>query len=715
MKKIILTLLSITIIGNYYLSADEGMWIPLLLEKYTIADMQKKGFKLTAEDIYSINKASLKDAIVIFGRGCTGELVSDEGLLLTNHHCGFDQIQKHSTIEKDYLANGFWAMNKQEELPNPGLTVQFLVRIEDVTAATLKGVDKNINQTERYKLIRENTRALETKAVEGTHYKASIRPFFYGNEYYLFVYEEFKDIRLVGAPPSSIGKFGGDTDNWMWPRHTGDFSVFRIYADKNNNPADYSTENVPYKPKKSLKVSLKGVNENDFTWVLGYPGTTQEYLTSHAIKLISEVRNPHKIMLRDKRLEIMNAYMENNDTIRLKYASKNYGISNAWKKWEGEINGLNKLDAINRKIRIEEEFQKWAQNKEEYNGLLSQFSNMYSKLEPYAVAFDYWREAINGVEIIDFASDFEKLVKLSETQIDSAELINEITKLQNISSAFYKDYESRIDNKIFKALLPLYFKNVNREFYPSLDSIIQNEFSGDYNQYIDKLLKETVFNKPEKLNELLSNYSIERIVEIKNDPIFLFYQSFLDAYTNKISGSYFSFMENSDSLYHIYINGIREMQPEKIFYPDANFTMRVAYGKVKGYYPIDGVKYLHYTTLNGVIEKDNPAIYDYDVPEKLKDLYNKKDYGMYEKDGSVPVCFIATNHTTGGNSGSPVLDAYGNLIGLNFDRAWEGIASDMMYDPDFSRNVTLDIRYVLFIIDKYAGAKHLVDEMVIVK
>ncbi len=713
MKKLLLYVIC-SLISVSQLFADEGMWIPLLLKNHTIADMQKNGFKLTADDIYNINQASTKDAIVIFGRGCTGELVSDQGLLLTNHHCGYGQIQRHSSIEKDYLTNGFWAMSKAEELPNPGLSVTFLVRIEDVTKQALEGVSSSMSQTEKYKKIADNNREIESKAIAGTNHTASVRSFYYGNEYYMFVYEEFKDVRLVGAPPSSIGKFGGDTDNWMWPRHTGDFSVFRIYANKENQPADYSPDNVPYKPKKFLNVSMKGVNEGDFTWVIGYPGGTEQYLTSDAIKLVSEVRNPHKIKLRDKRLEVMNAYANVNDTIRIKYASKNAGVSNSWKRWIGEINGLKRLDAVNKKIAFENEFTNWAANKPNYNGLLKEFNKNYTDIESYALAYDYWREAVYGIEVIAYASGFEKLIEISKGT-DSSLALAESTRLLKVSSNFFKDYDLRVDKDIFKALLPMYFAGVNEEFYPSIYSKIQSKYNGDFDKYVEQVFEETIFNKPEKLEKLLSNYSANRVGELKNDPIYVLYNSFLDVYKDKVSEKYFAISAKNDSLYNIYMNALREMQPQKKFYPDANFTMRVAYGKVKGYYPKDGVKYLHYTTLDGVIEKDNPAIYDYDIPNRLREIYKQKDYGVYAKDGSVPLCFIATNHTTGGNSGSPVLDAYGNLIGLNFDRAWEGIASDMMYDPDFSRNVTLDIRYVLFIIDKYAGAKHLVDEMVIVK
>ncbi len=692
--------------------ADEGMWIPLLIEKFNIEDMQEKGFKLSAEDIYSINQACIKDAIVIFGRGCTGDLVSDQGLLLTNHHCGYGAIQKHSSIEHDYLTDGFWAMNKTQELPNPDLTVKFLNRIEDVTDKVLGNVAKNLSEKERDAIIVANIEKIKTEAIGETQLIASVKPFYYGNQYYLFVYEEYKDVRLVGAPPSAIGKFGGDTDNWVWPRHTGDFSIFRIYADKDNKPAEYSPDNVPYKPKKFLPISIKGINEGDFTWVLGYPGGTMQYITSDAIKLIKDVRNPDRIMLRDKRLDVMNAYMDRNDTIRIKYASKHARISNSWKRWKGEIIGLERLNAIDNKVEFEEKFNEWAFNHNEYKNVVSELTNIYGNIEKYVVAYDYYREAIMAVEIVNFAARFDDLIKMKDDDIEKELLDIKIEELKKRMESFYKDYIQSIDQEIFNELLPMYYSNVDQEFLPDLSGL---GLSDNYSQFIESLYSTTIFNNKDKMLEFLNSESEDNFKVLENDPVFKFYKTFNELYTNEVFPVYDSLGNRANNLYRNYMKGIMEMQEHKVLFPDANFTMRVSYGEVKGSYPRDGVSYLYYTTLDGVIEKDDPNIYDYDVPGKLKELYTSKDYGMYEVDGTVPVCFIATNHTTGGNSGSPVLDADGNLIGLNFDRVWEGIMSDMVFDPEQSRNISLDIRYVLFIVDKFAGAQHLINEMTIIK
>src|SRR6056297_110793 len=713
MKKIVLLLLVTFLLNVRFVSADEGMWIPLLIEKYNIEDMQKKGFKLSAEDIYSINQDCLKDAIVIFGRGCTGELVSDQGLILTNHHCGYGAIQKHSSVEQDFLTDGFWAMTKEEELPNPGLTATFLKRIEDVTDKTLEGVTDDMTKEERKEKIRENMKAIQDDAVKGTNYKAVIKPFYYGNQYFLFVYEVYKDVRLVGAPPSAIGKFGGDTDNWMWPRHTGDFSVFRIYADKNNQPAGYSPENVPYKPKKYLPISIKGINEGDFTMVLGYPGGTYQYVTSDEIKWIKNISNPNKVALRDIRLDVMNKYMENNDTIRIKYASKNAGVSNSWKRWKGEIIGLERLNAVEKKMELEYQFRKWAEsNTNEYVGLLENFSTIYRDVEKYDIAYDYYSEAIRAVEIVRFASRFEEIIEMIELDADKKELEEEVESLKQLQERFFKDYVQKIDCEIFYKLLPKYYDNVSREFHPDLDVL---DFSGDYEKFVENLYQNSVFDNPKELNEILSIDHIDKLGDLKDDAIFEFYQLFNQVYQSEIKPKRDSLNSVTQTLYRSYMKGLMEMQDDKILFPDANFTMRVSYGDISGSYPRDGIKYQYYTTLDGVMEKDDPEIYDYDVPDRLKEIYQTKDFGRYEVDGTVPVCFLATNHTTGGNSGSPVLDAEGNLIGLNFDRVWEGIMSDMIFDPGQSRNISVDIRYVLFLIDKYAGATHLIDEMTIVE
>ena len=709
MKKILLTFLSVLVLIIGQIKANEGMWIPLLIEKFNIEDMQSKGFKLSAEDIYSINQACIKDSVVIFGRGCTGELVSDQGLLLTNHHCGYGQIQKHSSIEHDYLTDGFWAMSKEEELPNPGLSVRFLERIEDVTELVLQGVNDNMNEKERSEIINKNIDSLKNEAIRETYQSAVISPFYYGNQYFLFVYKEYKDVRLVGAPPSAIGKFGGDTDNWVWPRHTGDFSIFRIYADKNNEPAEYSPDNVPYKPKKFLPISIKGIDEGDFTWVLGYPGGTSQYITSDAIELIKNVRNPNRIECRDKRLEIMNSYMDANDTIRIKYASKNARVSNSWKRWKGEIIGLERLNTVEKKRELENQFKVWAK-KNNYKNVLPELAEIYNKAEEYVVAYDYYKEAITAIEIVDFAAEFDYLIDMSATSNENDEAWNqEIESLKKETNSFFKDYVQTIDKETFEELLPLYYANVNQKYQPELN------ISDDWDTYIESLYALTIFDKKEKLLDLLNSASKEEIMKLADDPIFKFYNKFHNIYRDEIYPVYDSLKNRTNALYRVYMKGLMEMQDDKVLFPDANFTMRVSYGEVKGSYPRDGVEYLYYTTIDGVIEKDNPNIYDYDVPEQLKELYKTKDYGMYEVNGTVPICFLATNHTTGGNSGSPVLDAEGNLIGLNFDRMWEGIMSDMVFDPEHSRNITLDIRYLLFLVDKYAGAKHLIDEMTIVK
>ncbi|MEE4199055.1 MAG: S46 family peptidase [Bacteroidales bacterium] len=713
MKKIGLLVVVTLLLTFRFSFADEGMWIPLLIEKFNIEDMQQKGFKLSAEDIYSINQACLKDAIVIFGRGCTGELVSDQGLILTNHHCGYGAIQQHSSVEHDYLTDGFWAMSKDEELPNPGLTATFLKRIEDVTDQTLAGVTDEMGEEERNEKIRENMKAIQDDAENDNHYNASVRSFYYGNQYFLFVYEVFKDVRLVGAPPSAIGKFGGDTDNWMWPRHTGDFSVFRIYADENNEPAEYAADNVPYQPKKHLPVSLKGIDEGDFTMVLGYPGGTAQYVTSDEIKWIKNISNPNKIELRDIRLEVMNKYMENNDTIRIKYASKNAGVSNSWKRWKGEILGLERLNAVEKKMDLEDQFQKWARdNQPEYIGLLGEFSSVYRQLEKYDIAYDYLWESVFPIEIVRFTSRFDHLLEMLETEAGEEAITNEIENLQQLKDRFFKDYVKDIDREIFYQLIPFYFENVSEEFQPDLTHL---NFSGDYRQWVSELYQNSVFDDEEDLNRLLRVDNLDELAELKEDPIYLFYQEFDDVYQDRIKPTRDSLNGIIQTLYRSYMQGLMKMQKDKILFPDANFTMRVSYGEVKGSYPRDGIKYLYYTTLDGVIEKDNPQIYDYDVPDRLTEIYQQKDFGRYEVNGTVPVCFLATNHTTGGNSGSPVLDAEGNLVGLNFDRVWEGIMSDMIFDPQQSRNISVDIRYVLFIIDKYAGATHLIDEMTIVE
>jgi len=713
MKKITFILLaSFFLLNGTY--ADEGMWIPLFLKKYNIDDMQKKGFKLTAEDIYSVNNASLKDAVPIFGRGCTSMMVSEQGLLLTNHHCGYGQIQAHSSLDKDYLTNGFWAMSKEEELPNPGLSVTFLVRMEEVTDQVLSEVTDQISESQRQAIVARKSQEIILAATKGTHYQAKVKPFFSSNRYFLFVEEVFTDVRLVGAPPSAIGKFGGDTDNWMWPRHTGDFSVFRVYANKDNKPADYSQDNVPYKPKKHLKISMKGVEKGDFTMVLGYPGSTQEYLPSYAVDLVINQYNPHKIALRQTSIDIMLSEMTKDAGVRIKYSAKQAGVSNSWKKWIGESRGLIRLDAVNKKIAQETKFQKWADSDADlqikYGSILPEYKAVYSEIGKYEHVMNYIFEDILSLELVRSARELNRLSDLN-TEATPDELNKAKESVKAWANGFYKDYYQGIDQKIFVAFLKMYADNISKEYQPETFNLINSKYKGDYQKFADDVYAKSFMVSQEKFNAFIDKFSLKSLKKLEADPFRKLYTEIIDIYRNKLDEPFNKLEAKVELLDRKYMQGLIEMEKDKKFYPDANFTLRVSYGQVDDYMPRNAVKYMPFTTVAGIIEKDNPDIYDYRVPQKLKDLYQAKDYGKYGKDGELNVCFTASNHTTGGNSGSPVIDANGNLLGLNFDRNWEGTMSDIMYDPDQCRNITLDIRYALFLIDKYAGAGYLVEEM----
>ena len=681
--------------------ADEGMWLPSLISQ-RIADMQEKGFRLDADDIYSINQASLKDAVVLFGRGCTGELISPEGLLLTNHHCGYGQIQQHSSVEHDYLKDGFWAMNRSEELPNKGLTVSFLERMDDVTAQVLSGYTPDMTEDQRVELVKKNSQALIDEAVkEGKGLRATVEALYYGNQYFLFLYREYADVRLVGAPPSSIGKFGGDTDNWMWPRHTGDFSMFRIYADKDNNPAPYSKDNVPYRPKKYFHISTKGVQEGDFTFIYGFPGRTQEYIHSEGVRYIEEIGDPHKIHLRTLRLDIMNKHQSESQKVRIQYSFKNAGVSNAWKKWQGEVKGIKKMKTVQTKQEFEKAFDKWAQGGE-FDGVISKIASIYAELEPYQFATDYYTETVRTIEVANFAMSTARLFK--QDGFDKA-------KAAELAETFYKDWYLPIDKESFIAVMKEYEKNVPADFKPIY---YKEKFAsyGSIEAWAEDIFTNSIFIDQTKVGALTS----EDKETVMADPAVEFFNEFLKWYAADIQPVTTRLNQDLQLAYRDYMRGqmvyCRTQRVPKAFYPDANLTLRVAYGHIKGYTPSDGTYYLPSSTIKGIMEKDNPEIFDYNIPQRLRDIYAAKDYGRWaDASGEVPVCFIATNHTTGGNSGSPVINADGELIGLNFDRVWEGTMSDIVFDPEICRNIALDIRYVLFTIEKIGGAGYLLDEM----
>ena len=716
MKKI-LAIFALASIMCINAKADEGMWLPSLISQ-RITDMQEKGFRLDAEDIYSINQASLKDAVVLFGRGCTGELISSEGLLLTNHHCGYSQIQYHSSVEHDYLKDGFWAMNRSEELPNPGLSVSFLERMEDVTDRVLEGYTPDMTEEQRVAVVKKNSDAiLEEVSALGNGLRGTVEALYYGNQYFLFVYRQYDDVRLVGAPPSSIGKFGGDTDNWVWPRHTGDFSMFRIYADKNNNPAPYSQDNVPYKPKKFFHISTKGVQEGDFTFIYGFPGRTQEYIHSEGVRYIEELGDPHKINLRTLRLDIMNKYQSQSQKVRIQYSSKNATVANAWKKWQGEVKGIKKMKTVQTKQAFEAAFDKWAAGGE-FDGVIAKIDALYKELEPYQFATDYYSETVRAIELSNFASSVMAAYKVDKA---TGEVTFEAAKADAALESFYKDWYLPIDKECFVALMTEFDKNIPADFKCDYFTKQMKKYSSA-EKWADAIFSKSIFADQSKLEKFLAGQksAAKGRAKLLQDPATEFAAEFSRWYASQIQPVTSAINQDLQLAYRDYMRGqmvyCRTQRVPKAFYPDANLTLRVAYGHIKGYQPSDATYYLPSSTIKGIMEKDNPEIFDYNIPQRLRDIYAQKDYGRWaDATGEVPVCFIATNHTTGGNSGSPVINANGDLIGLNFDRVWEGTMSDIVFDPEICRNISLDVRYVLFIIDKVADADHLLEEMVLVE
>jgi len=696
--------------------AGEGMWLPQLLKALNEGEMHSLGMKLSAEDIYSVNKSSLKDAIVHFGGFCTSELISDQGLLLTNHHCGYGQIQSHSSIDNNLLKNGFWAASKKEELANPGLFATFIDRIEDISKEALAGVNDAMSDKERQSTIDKNLESIKSGFALKEFQKLVIRPFYHGNQYFAFVTTTFNDVRLVGAPPESIGKFGSDTDNWVFPRHTGDFALFRIYAGPGNVPAEYSVDNVPYKPKHFLPISLDGVEEDDFTLVFGFPGRTNQYLPGAAVKQTMEVLNPAKIKIRDTALKIIDQYMRSDESVRIQYASKFARVANYWKKWIGENQGLKSTNALGKKQKFEENLMR-SSKKGNAKSLLMNFNSAYADIEQVALTRDYYQEvAIRNIELLNMQRYIRALVKRYEN--NGEEEYNAYK--QRISAYldnFYKNYRPNIDQEVFASLVALYAEEVDIQYVPPTINNNSKMVEGkkDYTDLAGKIYGNSIFINPEKVKGLWSLAPKDAIAKIKMDPAYQLGVEWEALYNEKIANPYNARKTQIDSMQRIYMKSIMETFPKQTFYPDANSTMRVTYGQVKGYKPKDAVCYTPVTYLDGVIEKYVPGDYEFDVSDKLLELYESKDYGQYaDTNGKVPVCFIGSNHTTGGNSGSPAIDAHGNLIGLNFDRVWEGTMSDINYDPSICRNIMVDARYILFIVDKYAGATHLIDEMKLV-
>lgn len=697
--------------------ADEGMWLPMLIQK-KIPQMQELGFRLTAEDIYSVNRACLKDAIVHFGGGCTGEVISAEGLLITNHHCGYGQIQAHSTVENDYLKDGFWARTRQEELPNKGLTVTFLRRMEDVTEQVLEGVNDQMSEAERQNVIEVNIKRISEETLgdrDPRFYSVRITPAYYGNQYFLYLNEIFRDVRLVGAPPSSIGKFGGDTDNWMWPRHTGDFSLFRIYANADNQPAEISDDNVPYRPRYHFTISAKGVKPGDFTMVYGYPGRTRQYVISPEVDYIANRSNPQKIRLRSLRLDVMNREQAKDPAVRIQYSSKNAGVSNSWKKWQGESRGILNAGTTEKKQEFEKRFQQWAEasGRQEYITLIPRMKALYSQLEPFTFASEMYAEAIMAVELLRFANTLENTLVRNGT-----------ARAAEVAEGFFKDYYKPIDREIFELL----FTEFHRVMEPLGDLLPADPATGEplpadplpadgsrFARLATHLYGTSALADRQKTMDLLAKDSASALELLREDAAFRLVNPYVEKNRTHIQPRIVEINRELNLLYRTWMQAIMEFDSDRIFYPDANSTLRVTYGTVQGYSPADAVMYMPVSTIEGIMQKDDPEIFDYDIPQSLRDLYAARDFGRWETDGTVPVCFIATNHTSGGNSGSPVLNADGHLLGLNFDRVWEGTMSDIEFDPSVCRNISVDIRYVLFVMDKIGNAKYLLEELDIIE
>ncbi len=715
MRKIFVVVFSF--ISIFQLVADEGMWLLPLIQKLNYEQMKKMGLNLKAEDIYNINHSSLKDAVVIFNGGCTGEMVSNEGLLFTNHHCGYDAIQTHSSVNHDYLKNGFWAKSKEEELANPGMFVTFLVRMENVTEKIIAVLNDTMKEPERKILISTSSNIVVKEAIKGTTYEAEVKPMFEGNQYYLFVYETYKDVRLVGAPPQSIGKFGGETDNWMWPRHTADFSVFRVYCSADGKPAEYSKDNVPLKPRYFFPISLKDLKKDDFTMVLGYPGNTERYLSSYGVQELAEVVHPVRIKVRTVKQNIMMEDMKKSEKIRIQYASKYTRSANYWKFSMGQERGIQKLKVIEKRQQLEQQFKHWVEadtsRKREFGNVVPLIERAIKSRKELYFSQQYYAEAIfRSIEPTTLVLSFNPLIEeMSKPEPDQQKMKEQIDQLQPACENFFKNYNFDTDFRIAQAMLRLMKEDFQKDYMPDIFNVIKKKYKGNTDAYLNKVYSKSIFSDSIRMKSFLNKPQLK---VLKNDPFFIFTQSVYNRYRSiyKVMNLTNDVLNSAERKF---VKGLQMMQTDRVFYPDANFTMRLTYGKVGGYSPFDAIHYDYLTTLKGIMEKENPRDEEFVVPFRLKELYRSKDFAPYSATDNMPVCFITDNDITGGNSGSPVVNGDGQLIGIAFDGNWDAMTGDIEYEPTLQKCICVDIRYVLFIIDKFAEANYLLKELSIVQ
>ena len=712
MKRITSLLLGISLLFSLSAKADEGMWLLPLIQKLNIGKMTELGLQLSAEDIYSVNHSSLKDAILIFGGGCTAEVVSPQGLVLTNHHCGYGSIQSHSTVEHDYLTNGFWAMSKGEELVNPNLSVTFLDYLQDVTARINAKLNDGMSEADRATAIRDESQKIQSEVKTDKFHSARVSAYFGGNQFFLLVYTQYRDVRLVGAPPSSIGKFGADTDNWMWPRQTGDFSVFRIYMSPDGKPADYAAENVPLTPKYFLPVSVKGLKEGDYTMIMGYPGRTTRYMTSYEVEDVLKYLHPNRIKIRDVKQQIMLADMLADQKVKIQYSSKYSGSTNYYKNSVGQEAALKRLKVADKKKELEDQFTKWiAQDpalQKKYGEALNLIKSSIDGRAPFNNAGQYFSECFaQGSEIIGFAGSLGGALSALVAEKDPTKQAESAKAMKNMLAGYYKDYNMPTDKKVTAAMFELFCKDIEAQYKPDIYDLINKKFKGCGVEFSAKMFATSMFCDQAKVEAFLDKPS-QKVLD--NDLAYIASKSIAKK-SGDIRNELAKFSTDLAKGQRLWIDGLMAMQKDRVFYPDANSTMRLSYGNVKSYDPIDAVHYKYFTTLDGVMQKEVPGDWEFDVPAKLKELYKAKDYGIYGEGGVMKIGFISNNDITGGNSGSPVLNAKGELVGLAFDGNWEAMSGDVSFEPDLQRTISVDVRFVLFIMDKYAGAKHLVDEM----